>query len=82
MKVIVVIFLGAVLSGCTLWNGDDGLLRNRSRDYKQAHEVGILNVPAELSVKSLSADYHIFTLPEGTAQNYIDDPVPPGFDLK
>lgn len=57
------------LTGCGLFGGDDGLVRDRSGAYRQAQEIPQVSVPEGLDASALGQLYPIPEIPETTLLN-------------
>jgi len=61
---------------------DESWIHDHSHDYRSAQEHEKLHVPNNRAVKSETQDYAIPAVSPNVEKKYIDDPVPPGMDLK
>ena len=59
MKKIVFILLTLTLAGCTLFNGNKGIIQNRGTDYLKARSIPPLRIPPGMSSSSIHAKYPV-----------------------
>ena len=67
---LVTVMAVLALTGCGLFGGDDGLVRDRSGAYRQAEEIPLLTVPAGQDDSALGELYPIPEIPE---TNFLDE---------
>lgn len=77
-KLVLVLIGGLTLSGCASLTGDDGLFRNRAKDYHGATLISSLEVPA-----GLESPYHsdLYPIPEEISYQQSISLEPPDFGL-
>ncbi len=61
-----IVLLSLTLVGCASLKGDEGMFRNRAKDYHGARLVASLEVPADMTAISKSDLYAILDLAEET----------------
>lgn len=81
MRKLLLLSISVWLVGCGLVGGENGFMHNRGLDYRKAQEAPRLNVPAGTAVRGEAGEYNIPTIGSEVKKEYIDDPIPPGFDL-
>ncbi len=59
-----IILLSLTLVGCASLKGDEGMFRNRAKDYHGAHLVASLEVPADVAAISKSDLYPVLDIAE------------------